>query len=48
MNRCLYNLRGPRLPHGGVGGANSMSQRAWRLALFARMPPGADTAVLPV
>jgi hypothetical protein len=48
MNRCLYYLRGPRLPHGGVGGAISMSQRWWRLALFAPTPPGTDTAVLPV
>ena len=48
MNRCLYDLRGTRLPHGGVGGANSMSQPAWRLALFAPTPPGTDTAVLPV
>jgi hypothetical protein len=48
MNRCLYDLRGPRLPHGGVGGANSMSQPAWRLAPFAPTPPGTDTAVLPV
>ena len=47
MNRCLYDLRGPRLPHGGVGGANSMNQRRWRLALFAPMPAGYDTAVLP-
>jgi hypothetical protein len=48
MNRCLYDLRGPRLPHGGVGGANSMSQRARRLALLAPTPPGTDTVVLPV
>jgi hypothetical protein len=48
MNRCQYDLRGPRLPHGGVGGANSMSQPAWRLALLARMPSGNGTAVLPV
>ena len=44
MNRCLYDLRGPRLPHGGVGGANSRSQCNWHLALFAPMPPGTDTA----
>jgi len=25
-----------------------MSQRWWRLALFAPTPPGTDTAVLPV
>jgi hypothetical protein len=48
MNRCLYYLRGPCLPHGGVGGANSMSQRWRRLALFAPTPRGTDTAVLPV
>jgi hypothetical protein len=48
MNCCLYHLRGPRLPHGGVGGANSMSQRWWRLVLFAPTLPGTDTAVLPV
>lgn len=45
MNRCLYYLRGPRLRHGGVEGANSTSQRAWRLALFA---PGTDIVALPV
>jgi hypothetical protein len=48
MKRCLYYLRGSRLPHGGVGGANSLSQRAWRLALFAPTRPGTDAAVLPV
>jgi hypothetical protein len=47
MNRSLYDLRGPAF-HGGVGGANSMSQRARRLALLAPTPPGTDTAVLPV
>jgi hypothetical protein len=48
MNRCLNYLRGSRLPHGGVGGATSMSQHAWRLALVAPKPPGTDTAALPV
>jgi hypothetical protein len=48
MNRCLNYLRGPRLPHGGVGSATSMSQHAWRLARVAPKPPGTDTAVLPV
>jgi hypothetical protein len=48
MNRCLNYLRDSRLPHGGVGGATSMSQHAWRLALFAPTPPGTDAAVLPV
>ena len=48
MNRCLNDLRDSRIPHGGVGGATSMSQHAWRLALFAPKPLGTDAAILPV
>jgi hypothetical protein len=45
MNCCQNYSRSDDLPHDGVGGANRMSQRRWRLALFAPLHGGTDTAV---
>jgi hypothetical protein len=45
MNGYLSHSRDPRLSHGGVGGANSMTQRDWRCS--RRYPQGTDAVVLP-
>jgi hypothetical protein len=48
MSCCPYYSRGPRLPHGGVGGADGIDQRRWRVVLCSRRYLTAPTPpVLP-